>query len=193
MQVMEMRVMHRNGLFFTFRGVFAKERNRKIQTMDCWEKAFREFYFNTYAALHKYIRKMGVSEIEAEDIAQEAYCKAYGCRDKLRCHPNPTGWLYKTAYYIQRNQSRRMENHTISLELVREADLKSVIRCGYESVEFAILIKEVLSEKDRELIYKYYLEGYKGAEIAMQMGISEENFRVKMSRIRKKMRTGIGK
>lgn len=161
--------------------------------MDCWEETFREFYFNTYAALYKYIRKMGASESEAEDIAQEAYCKACGCRDKLCHHPNPTGWLYKTAYYIQKNQSRRMDNHTISLELVREADLKSVIRCGFESVEFAIMIKEVLSETDRELIYKYYLEGYKGAEIAMQLGISEENFRVKMSRIRKKMRTGMGK
>lgn len=62
------------------------------------------------------------------------------------------------------------------------------VRGDYEIVEWQMLMRWALSEDDSQLIQRYYLEGYSGAEIAAQLGTSEENVRMKLSRIRRKMR-----
>lgn len=156
--------------------------------MRCREDSFRDLYENTYEALYKYVRRMGGNDNVIEDIVQETYCEAYRCREKLCEHPNPSGWLYKTANYIFRNSIRRMENRAVSLEMLEDADSMPSVRGGYEIVELQLLMQGALSKEDGKLIQKYYMEGYSGAEIAAQLGISEENVRMKLSRIRRKMR-----
>lgn len=155
------------------------------------EDTFRDFYYSTYDVLYKYVRRMNGAENLIEDIVQETYCEAYKCREKLYNHPNPVGWLYKTANYIFKNASRRMENNLLSLELIGESDVIPSIRGGYEAVEWQVLMQDILSQKDSELIYKYYMEGYTSVEIAAQLGISEDNVRMKLSRIRKKMKKNL--
>lgn len=156
--------------------------------MCCREDVFRDFYDNTYEALYKYVRRMGGTDNVIEDIVQEAYCEAYRCREKLYEHPNPAGWLYKTANYIFRNSRRQMENSAVSLETLEDSEGMPCVRGDYEIVEWQMLMRWALSEDDSQLIQRYYLEGYSGAEIAAQLGTSEENVRMKLSRIRRKMR-----
>lgn len=50
------------------------------------EDDFREFYFGTYEAFCKYVRKMAGRESVVEDIVQESYCMAYACWDMLEGH-----------------------------------------------------------------------------------------------------------
>ena len=152
------------------------------------EKNFREFYYGTYDAFYKYVKKMTGRESVTEDIVQESYCAAYRCWDMLEEHPKPVGWLYKTAAYLISNMRRRKESQVVSLEAVQEAEESMRTADVYESVEMGIMLQNMLPQKEWELLYKYYIEGYSGADIAVQMGMSEENIRMRLSRTRKKLR-----
>ncbi|MBD5535591.1 MAG: sigma-70 family RNA polymerase sigma factor [Lachnospiraceae bacterium] len=156
--------------------------------MQCSENFFCEFYYDTYDAFYRYVKRITRRESVAEDIAQESYCTAYICRDMLMKHPNPAGWLYKTAVYIAGNMRRRKENQALALEAVQETEAVMRVADAYEAVEVEIMMQNVLSQKEWELLHKYYIEGYSGADIAGQLGITEENVRMRLSRTRKKLR-----
>ncbi len=156
------------------------------------EEDFRKFYFGTYEAFYRYVRKMAGRESAAEDIVQESYCMAYACWDMLAGHPKPAGWLYKTAAYVAGNMRRRKENQAVSLEMVRETEKSMGAADMYEAVEIEVVLQNLLPEKEWKLLHKYYVEGYSGADIAIQLGISEENVRMRICRTRKKLRERLG-
>lgn len=177
--------MHAGGLFYSITEDGAKE-------MQSRKKTFREFYYETYDALYRYVRRMAGLENMTEDIVQESYCAAYACWDKLAAHPNPVGWLYKTANYIANNIRRRKEHHVVSLEMVRGTERALRVHDAYNMVEFELLLQNLLPQQESDLLYRYYVEGYSGADIAVQLGISEENVRARLSRIRRKLRDKLG-
>ena len=49
----------------------------------------------------------------------------------------------------------------------------------------------MLSPEDLELLTRYVYENYTQAELAAQYGISQKNISKKLSRIRKKLQTGV--
>lgn len=125
----------------------------------------------------------------AEDIVQESYCAAYMCWDILKAHPNKAGWLYKTAGYIGGNMRRRKDNQAASLEELQEAGAVPLATPDvYGEVELQIVLQKLLPPTEWELLKKYYIEGYGSADIAQQLGISEENVRMRLSRMRRKLR-----
>lgn len=56
--------------------------------------------------------------------------------------------------------------------------------------EWCLTAREMLNEKDWRLL-ECYIQEYSSAEIAERMGISEENVRMRISRIRKRLRSGM--
>lgn len=87
---------------------------------------------------------------------------------------------------------RRKENQALSLEMVRETEKSMCAADMYGAVETEIVLQNLLPEKEWKLLQKYYVEGYSGADIAIQLGISEENVRMRLCRTRKKLREGLG-
>ena len=152
------------------------------------DKGFGEFYDATHSALYRYAKgRMGTDNM-IEDILQETYYEAYKSREKLKSHPNPVGWLYKTANFIVHNQQRRKDTQVISLELLAETADNLCTYGGYELIEWKLMVQEMLSETESKLIYLYYYERRSSAEIAALYGITRENVRVKLCRIRRKMK-----
>lgn len=152
------------------------------------EMFFEELYLNTRETLLKYLCSLGGPSGWAEDILQDAYFEAYKRRQMLFIHPNPAGWLYKTACNLYRNAGRRRDNCNISLDVVQEIHTFAE-EAHYEYVEWHITIQGALREKDGQLLRRYYLEGYSVREIAKEFNLTEENIRVKLTRIRKQIRT----
>lgn len=148
---------------------------------------FEELYRNTREALFKYL--CGLNELDGwvEDILQDTYFEAYKQRKMLEIHPNPTGWLYKTAHNFYRNAKRRRDNRNLSLEIVSEERI-SVTEGYYEYIEWLMIIQGSLRDKDSQLLRKYYLEGHSVREMAKEFNLTEENIRVKLARIRKQIR-----
>lgn len=152
------------------------------------EMFFEELYLNTREALLKYLCSLSGPNGWAEDIVQDAYYEAYKRREMLLGHPNPAGWLYKTACNLYRNAKRRRDNCNISLDVVPETQTIAE-ETHYEYVEWCITIQGALREKDGQLLRRYYLEGYSVREMAKEFNLTEENIRVKLNRIRKQMRS----
>src|SRR5439155_18445934 len=44
---------------------------------------------------------------EAEDLMQEAFVRVWERWERVSRHPDPAGYLYRTAFNIQRNRYRR--------------------------------------------------------------------------------------
>lgn len=152
------------------------------------EKGFGEFYDVTYSALYGYVRgKMG-ADTSIEDILQETYFEAYKKREKLKSHPKPVGWLFKTADFMIKNWKRRKDNQIVSLEIFSDMSDKLYVCEEYEKIEWRLMLQEILSETERELVRLHYQERYSSAEIAALYGMTEGNIRVRLCRIRRKIR-----
>lgn len=146
----------------------------------------------TYGALYGYVRaKMG-ADTSIEDILQETYFEAYKKREKLKSHPKPVGWLFKTADFMIKNWKRRKDNQIESLEMLSNMPDKLYVYGEYEKIEWKLTLQEILSEKEGELVRLYYQERYSSAEIAVLYGMTEGCVRVRLCRIRRKIKENCG-
>lgn len=167
------------------------EKRFEVETAEMYDgkDGFREFYRDTYRKLLGYVSRMEEINESPEDMVQDIYCLAFRKWDSLKQHPKPTGWLYITANHIAQNRQRRKENRDVSLEqIMDDSDEKAGVFAAYEAVEWELVSDKLLSEQDRKIFEKYYLKNYGTTEISEELGISEENVRMRLSRIRKKMR-----
>lgn len=169
------------------------ERKALANRMYYGKESFQKFYYETYDELVKYVKRMGGLEHLAEDIVQESYYTAYREWKELSMHPNQKGWLYITANYISKNLRRRMENQNLSLEALEESVPQRYAASDFETVEWNLTLQKKFPEKESRLICRYYLEGRSTAEIAEELGISNDYVRVKLSRLRKKLREELKK
>lgn len=153
------------------------------------EAFFEELYLSTREALLRYLCSFGGLDGWGEDILQDTFFEAYKRREMLARHPNPIGWLYQTAHNLYRNAGRRRDNCNLSLDIVPEEACISKAEEYYKYIEWRVIIQGMLQEKDRKLIIRYYVEGYSVREMAKEFNLTEGNVRVKLSRIRKQMKS----
>ena len=151
------------------------------------EEFFEELYRNTQPALLEYLKKLKGAESWAEDILQDTYLEAYRRRDMLMEHPNPAGWLYRTARNLYRNMVRKKENHNFSLETVSQSVFLTE-EPRYGSAEWRLAAEGLLPERDRRLLRLYYLDGYSIREIAGTLHATEGSVRVRLLRVRRRVR-----
>lgn len=126
---------------------------------------------------------------EADDIAQEAFIKAYLTISKFHDENKFNSWLYKIAYntFIDHVRSKRMltplndASHEISESTADNA-------FNYQELYNAL---DTLSPKERSAILLYYLKGYAIKEIGKITDCSEDAVKAQLSRGRKQLKTKI--
>lgn len=122
----------------------------------------------------------------AEDIAQEAYIKAYLASDKTESIGNFNAWITKIAYNTFLNFVRQQR---LSIPLEEIANYESG-RGADENFKYENLYQALsaLPIKDRSALTLFYLEGYSTKEISEILGINEDNVRQVLSRGRKRLK-----
>ena len=154
--------------------------------------AFDRLYLEYYPKLFHYVG--GVLDYRnlmlVEDIVHDTFMTAWKKMDELCCHPNPGGWLMNTA----KNKLRARRNKASSKEMgLDDYSIEPIEKeSGYEAAELEMVVEKVLTPHDRGLFYKYFVEGYSVKEMAAQEKMTEGAFKVKMSRIRKKIQKECG-
>ena len=68
---------------------------------------FEAFFEANHAQLFGTLCLVTGSASEAEDLMQEAFLKAWERWDRVKTHPSPPGYLYRTAFNLRRNHLRR--------------------------------------------------------------------------------------
>lgn len=138
--------------------------------------------------------RISCSREEAEEIAQDAFLKAYNNLPHFRMDSSFATWLYRIVYNTAISFSRKENKNVLSLEdfPAEFADFAGASHSEEEAekeynkalVNFAL---QKLDEIERGLITLYYYEDMDIAEISAISGLTESNVKVRLFRARQKM------
>ncbi len=148
---------------------------------------FEKFYMETKDKFYGYLIKLTGNSEEASDILQETYLRIF---EHYREKPIK-GLLYRIGYNIFIDNKRKLKHQT-NIENVegREDIAKNttsslLIKEEYSSVMAMI---QRLSPEERQIISLRTSDNLSYREISQIVGLSEDNIKVKIHRIRKKLK-----
>jgi RNA polymerase sigma-70 factor (ECF subfamily) len=123
-----------------------------------------------YASLYRYAYRLTGSASDAEDLTQEAFCKAQLKQEQLRDASRAKAWLYSILRnaYLHRVRSER---HCVSLETVGEvAEPLPEPLPPVDPAQLEQALQE-LPEVYRTPLVLYYLEEFSYRDIAEQLDV----------------------
>jgi len=137
---------------------------------------------------------------EAEEIAQDAFIKAYRSLKNFRKKSSFATWLYRIVYNTAISLVRTRKQRILALEEfpADAADFLGFSKNEEEAgedyrnslINFAL---QKIPEEDRGLITLYYYDDLDTEEISKITGINKPGIKVRLFRARKKMADIIGK
>jgi RNA polymerase sigma factor (sigma-70 family) len=131
---------------------------------------------------------------EAEEIAQDAFLKAYRALGRFRMKSSFETWLYRIVYNTAISLVRARKKGILSIEDFpadaldfmtfnkSEEDAENEYRNSL--VNFAL---QKINEEERAIISLYYYDELDTGEISEITGISKSNIKVRLFRARQKM------
>jgi len=137
---------------------------------------------------------------DAEEIAQDAFVKAYKSLPGFKGNAKFTTWLFRIVYNTAVSKVRKSKNHNIYLDEMNEQNiaiesgpdiLSQMTRDEANDVLHGLLDRLNLDE--RTIITLYYLNEKSVEEISEVTGLSKSNVKVKLFRSRTKLRTLVQK
>lgn len=137
---------------------------------------------------------------DAEEIAQDAFIKAFQSLETFKQESKFSTWLYKIAYNaaISKTRKKKLEMAPIEVNVVENYTLDEIFENleRLESNEQKTIISrlfESLNPDESTLITLYYYENVQTEEIGEITGLSQSNVKVKLHRIRQKMHNELQK
>ena len=149
---------------------------------------FEQFYLNSKAVVYQYLYQHVEDFFETEDIAQETYLMALEEWDMLLEHPNPIGWLMRTARNLCNNYHRHIYYR---MEKIEDETEIPYIEPAYNLIVMEDLLENVYKKKERNIAKKFFLDGDSIEELAKDLGVSEGSFRTRLYRMRKRLKVYI--
>ena len=148
-------------------------------------KRHQDYIFNV-------VLKMLRNREEAEEVAQDAFIKAYNVLESFKGDAKFTTWLYKIAYRKALDRIKT-NNRSRTLELVENLteDTSAHLETGLDILlleEKQEIIKRCilrLPEIEAAIVTLFYFEEQSVKEIAEITSLSEDNIKVKLFRSRK--------
>jgi RNA polymerase sigma-70 factor (ECF subfamily) len=141
-----------------------------------------------------YVRYMGFSDADAQDLAQEAFVRAFKHLRRCSAPDRFAGWLFRITANLCRSAGKRGSARAIeSLDAYRSA-LPSEEPGPLEMVEASNTRRrvraalEVLPADQREALVMMYLMGYSVSEIEELTGASTSAVKMRLKRGRDALR-----
>ena len=133
---------------------------------------FHELYLREYGSVYRAARAIVLDPADAEDVAQDAFVRAYRARFGYRPTAPAGAWLHRIVVNTAISHLRR--RRLARLLPVRLYVPPSGGGAGYEVVEARSVVVEALADlspKLRAVVALYYGLGYRRDEIALVLGI----------------------
>jgi len=154
---------------------------------------FEVFYKTYFSDVYRYVYRVFSDKDVTDDVVQEIFVTALEKFGDVAEHPYPRRWLFCTA----RNKvletfrkMRRWDNNVVPLEQ-GNAEL-SRTEYSYDVKELELAVSAMYGKKEWKVFEDYYLYGVTIAELAQTAGISENNMRVRLTRLKKKLKSTLG-
>ncbi len=129
---------------------------------------------------------------DAEEVAQDAFVKAYKNLSTFKGKSKFSTWLYQIVYRTALSKIRIQKHHTQEIDdkVMNNDLLKENQPNNLEQLDRKLIIRvaiDQLKEDESFLLILYYYEELTVDEIADSTGLSESNVKVKLHRARKNM------
>lgn len=145
-----------------------------------YNNAVDEHAQNLYGYVFKYLRNAE----DTQDIVQDVFEKLWKNRRKLEFEKCKS-WMFRTGHNALINFSKRHQRTIYNSDMVPERQAKST---SFETKDIVDLALSLLPPVQKSIVILRDLEGYKYAEIAEILEISESQVKVYLYRARKKMK-----
>jgi len=159
-----------------------------VTTNQNQETFFKEIYETYSPKVHRLCLGYTGDTMEADDLLQEVFIKAWQNLDKFRGDSQISTWIYRIAvntclYHLRSQKNKKSVD-------IDKAIIKKEEETDDKEQQIELLYKCIseLSEADR-LIITLLLEEVPYHEIAAVTEISEGNLRVKIHRIKQQLST----
>ena len=140
--------------------------------------------------------KMSINKEDAEEVAQDAFVKAYKSLNSFKSESKFSTWLYKITYntcldYLKKNKNQK---NIIQIDTIIEAKVDNLSNAinAIELEERRKIIDEslqLLPYDETFLLILFYFDDQNINEIAEILGINSSNVKIKLHRSRKKLAT----
>ncbi|TVZ09102.1 RNA polymerase sigma-70 factor (ECF subfamily) [Cellulophaga sp. RHA_52] len=131
---------------------------------------------------------------EAEEVAQDAFVKAYAKLNKFKGDSKFSTWLYKVVYNTSLDKLKKLKKNAlvVPIENVTERSLHTIDNAleQMQNKERTVAIQQciaLLSADERALLTLFYFDEMSLKEIAEVTATSVNNLKVKLFRSRKKL------
>ncbi|AIM59398.1 RNA polymerase [Cellulophaga lytica] len=131
---------------------------------------------------------------EAEEVAQDAFVKAYAKLNKFKGDSKFSTWLYKVVYNTSLDKLKKLKKDAlvVPIENVTERSLHTIDNAleQMQNKERTVAIQQciaLLSADERALLTLFYFDEMSLKEIAKITATSVNNLKVKLFRSRKKL------
>jgi len=146
-----------------------------------------------HVRLRAFVRSLGVDPDWVDDLAQEALLTAYREWESFDVNRDFGKWVRGIAANIVRNEIRKDARHRRILrgDLVRVLlgrEPESSERVEPVSI---VAIRDCMSRlpsRSRQLVQGRYRDGHRAPELARELGLSVDNVRQMLTRIRRQLR-----
>lgn len=151
-------------------------------------EAFSVLVVRYWPTLFRYLHKMGASREDAEELAQEAFLRAYTKLGSYREKWRFSTWLFRIAVHAWRDANRRSKRTSVDLADLLETP--SPLPGPEDSAMHhsdALACKQMLGKltmKSRSMLVLHYHSGLTLAEIGQILGMSEAAVKMGIMRAR---------
>jgi len=143
--------------------------------------AFRVFYSRTNRPLWAYLLRVSGRRDVADDLLQETYCRFLAAELPEMDSSQSRSYLFRIATNLLRDRWRRGEvtaaisptDHSYADDLEARTDVRRAF--------------EQLKQRERQLLWLAYVEGFDHKEIAHLTGLSAASIRVLLFRARRQL------
>jgi RNA polymerase sigma-70 factor (ECF subfamily) len=152
------------------------------------EPDFAEFYAATFKQLTAQLHAFVGDHAEAQDLVQEAYCRAYARWSSLSSYDDPVAWVRRVAWNLAVSRWRRARR---LLSFRRELVPENVDGPDGMHLDLVRALRQ-LSAEHRQAIILHYLADLSVREIAEFTGAPEGTVKAWLHRARHALSTSLG-
>jgi len=147
--------------------------------------------------VYRFALRLAGDPHEAEDIAQEAFLRAWRARRDLREQSSARTWLFRIAVNVWRDRLRRARLPAAQTQPLADDEPSHPrspdrIAAERDAVSQAIRAMDELPPRQRQVLYLYSLEGLAIAEVADVLQISPDAAKASLSLARQTLRRKLG-
>jgi RNA polymerase sigma-70 factor, ECF subfamily len=145
---------------------------------------FDEFYRATAFGMLKFAHALTGSRVEAEDLVQEAYSRAWRRWSTVADHPSPAAWVRLVVVRLANDRWRRILG--LRSALVRSGPSRAACSSGEDRVVLVDALRQ-LPANQRQALALHYLLDFSIEDIAAETGAAVGTVKSWLSRGRARL------